>query len=224
MPKSKPRSVVVSGGQDPGPDYALEALLRRRHGGPVAGIDEAGRGPLAGPVVAAAVILDKRAIPDGLDDSKKLTAERREALFEELCGTAEIAVAVVSALRIDRINILQASLAAMREALAALSTRPACALVDGRDVPAGLLCHGEAVIGGDGRSLSVAAASVVAKVTRDRMMRAHAAHYPGYGFESHVGYGTPAHLEALARLGPCPLHRRSFAPVAAVMAGHVAPV
>ena len=178
----------------------------------VAGLDEVGRGPLAGPVVAAAVVLESTRIPEGLADSKALTPARREALFTAIVAGAEVGVACVSACEIDRINIRQASLLAMRRALAALPCRPDFALVDGNDPPA-LPCDLEAVIKGDARIASVAAASIVAKVVRDRLMiRAHRL-YPAYGFADHAGYGTPAHLAALERHGPCPLHRRSFAPV-----------
>jgi len=180
-------------------------------------VDEAGRGPLAGPVVAAAVILDVGSIPQGLNDSKKLSPKRRLELFEIICACAHVGVAAGSVGRIDRTDIRQATLYAMRMALAGLSCTPSCVLIDGRDVPSGLICHGQAVIGGDARSLSIAAASIVAKVTRDRMMHAASAHFPGYGFERHMGYGTAMHLHALQTLGACALHRRTFRPVTAVL-------
>ena len=196
-----------------GPDYALERLALDSGARRVAGIDEAGRGPLAGPVVAAAAVIDPADVPPGLDDSKKLTEARREALFEILVETADISVAVIPAGVIDRINIRVATLAAMSAATAALATPADRFLVDGRDVPP-LPAPGEAIIGGDARSLSIAAASIVAKVTRDRLMATAAIRYPAYGFEQNRGYGTKRHLEALLEHGPCALHRTSFAPVA----------
>jgi ribonuclease HII len=181
---------------------------------PVAGCDEAGRGPLAGPVVAAAVVLDPARIPRGLNDSKKLDAEEREALYEKNCATAQVAVAFGSIERIDRDNILRASLWALARAVRALPVRPKLVFVDGRDrIDAG--CDCEAVIGGDALVLSIAAASIVAKVTRDRLMMRLGAAHPGYGFERHMGYSVPEHQAALIRLGPTIHHRRSFAPVAA---------
>ena len=185
----------------------------------VAGCDEAGRGPLAGPVVAAAVILDPKRVPRGLDDSKRLTAAQREALYEKICATAQVSVAFGSTTRIDRDNIRQASLWALSRAVAALPARPQMVFVDGCDrivTPAGCECH--SVIGGDGLVASIAAASIVAKVTRDRLMILIGAAHPGYGFERHKGYSVPEHYAALARLGPTEHHRRSFAPVAAFYA------
>src|SRR5437879_1061072 len=186
---------------------------------PVAGCDEAGRGPLAGPVVAAAVVLDPARVPKGLDDSKRLTAERREELFEEICATAAFSVAVASPARIDRDNILRASLWALARAVHALPEMPKHVFVDGRDKLA-TPCDCDAVIGGDGIVASIAAASIIAKVTRDRLMCALALDCPGYGFESHKGYAVPEHLEALDRLGPSAHHRRFFAPVVAARAKH----
>ena len=180
---------------------------------PVCGIDEVGRGPWAGPVVAAAVILDPVAIPDGLDDSKRLTAKRREELFVALQATAVIAVGRASVEEIATMNILQASFLAMRRAVAALACRPAVALVDGHMLPPGLGCPARAVVGGDGLALSIAAASIVAKVTRDRMMVALAQQFPGYGWATNMGYGTREHAAGLSRLGVTPHHRRSFEPV-----------
>lgn len=179
----------------------------------VCGIDEVGRGPWAGPVVAAAVILDLSAVPDGIDDSKRLTARRREALLEPLTASSEVGLGVASVAEIDAMNILQASFLAMRRAVAALGVQPAYALVDGAQVPPGLPCPAEAVVGGDARVLSIAAASVVAKVTRDRMMVALAQQFPGYAWEKNMGYGTAAHRDGLARLGVTQHHRRSFAPI-----------
>ena len=172
-------------------------------------MDEAGRGPLAGPVVAAAVVLDPDRIPEGLDDSKLIPPERREELFEAIVATADVAVASVSAARIDIIDIRQATLEAMRRAIRALCRPPAFILVDGRDLP-GWHGPGEAVIKGDRLVASIAAASIVAKVTRDRMMSRLGAHYPVYGFERHAGYATVAHRSALVSQGPCPFHRMTF--------------
>ena len=195
------------------PSFRRERALIKRGVWPVAGCDEAGRGPLAGPVVAAAVILDPKRIPKGIDDSKRLTAERREELFEEICATACVSVAVASRERIDRDNILQASLWALARAVAALPLAPKLVFVDGRDRIRSS-CDCEAVIGGDGIVASIAAASIVAKVTRDRLMACLGAAHPGYGFERHMGYSVPEHFEALDRLGPTIHHRRSFSPVA----------
>ena len=181
---------------------------------PVAGCDEVGRGPLAGPVVAAAVVLDPKRIPKGIDDSKRLTAAKREELFEEITATASFAVAYASPARIDRDNILRASLWALARAVHALPEMPKHVFVDGRDRVA-TECDCEAIIGGDGLVLSIAAASIVAKVTRDRLMCKLAQDCPGYGFENHMGYAVPEHLAALKRLGPTPHHRSFFAPVAA---------
>jgi ribonuclease HII len=181
--------------------------------GPVAGVDEAGRGPLAGEVVAAAVILDPSAPIEGLDDSKKLSAARREALSGLVRARALAwSVARASVEEIDRLNILNASLLAMRRAVDALGLRPAHVLVDGNRCPDWRYAA-TAVVGGDARVPAISAASVLAKVERDRAMCVLEREYPGYGFALHKGYPTPAHLEALARLGPCPAHRRSFAPV-----------
>jgi ribonuclease HII len=196
------------------PSFRRERALIKRGIWPVAGCDEAGRGPLAGPVVAAAVVLDPGRIPKGIDDSKRLTAEKREQLFEEICATASFAVAFASPARIDRDNILRASLWALARAVHALPEMPKHVFVDGRD-RLEVDCDCDAVIGGDGLVVSIAAASIIAKVTRDRLMRALAQDCPGYGFESHKGYGVPEHLEALNRLGPTVHHRRLFAPVVA---------
>ncbi len=180
---------------------------------PLAGVDEVGRGPLAGPVVAAAVILDPDAVPAGLTDSKLLGFAEREELFGAITASAlAIGVASATAQEIDRINIRQATLLAMRRAVAALPLAPLHVLVDGNDPPA-LHCGCDALVQGDGSVASIAAASIVAKVTRDRMMARLAARYPAYGFEAHVGYGTDRHRAALAEHGPCPEHRFSFAPV-----------
>jgi ribonuclease HII len=195
------------------PTFARERAALKRGVWPVAGCDEAGRGPLAGPVVAAAVILDPKRIPRGLNDSKKLTPERREILYHRICARADVAVAVGSRERIDRDNILRASLWALARAVNALSVRPRLVYVDGRD-RIDVNCDCEAVIDGDALVLSIAAASIVAKVTRDRLMARLALAHPGYGFERHMGYSVPEHTRALANLGPTEHHRRSFAPVA----------
>lgn len=200
-----------------GPDFSHETAFMARGARVVAGIDEAGRGPLAGPVVVAAVRLDPARIPEGLDDSKKLSPERREALFEAIAASAEIAVATAPPDAILALNIRGATLAAMAHAARALATPPDAVLVDGRDVPPGLPCPGLALIGGDGRSVSVAAASIVAKVMRDRMCAIMDCDAPHFGFAGHKGYGTAAHLAALASHGPCRHHRSAFAPVAALL-------
>ncbi|WP_246776444.1 ribonuclease HII [Bradyrhizobium sp. CCBAU 53351] len=202
------------------PSFRRERALIKRGVWPVAGCDEAGRGPLAGPVVAAAVILDPNRIPRGIDDSKRLTAEEREKLFDKICATAQVSVAVASPARIDRDNILRASLWALKRAVVALPEAPRHVFVDGRD-RLDTQCDCEAVIGGDGIVLSIAAASIIAKVTRDRLMCALAQDCPGYGFEQHKGYGVPEHLDALNRLGPTIHHRSFFAPVAAARAKHM---
>lgn len=182
----------------------------------VAGVDEAGRGPLAGPVTAAAVILDPARIPAGLADSKTLTAARREALAELIFDQAlAVSVAFAPAAVIDAINIRQATFGAMRGALAGLSAPAEFALIDGRDVPPALACPARAIVKGDALSLSIAAASIIAKTARDGLMTQLARTWPQYGFERHMGYGAPAHLAALRAHGPCPLHRMSFAPVRA---------
>jgi ribonuclease HII len=201
------------------PSFRRERALIKRSVWPVAGCDEAGRGPLAGPVVAAAVVLDPARIPKGIDDSKRLTAERREGLFEEICATSSFAVAFASPARIDRDNILRASLWALARAVHALPERPKHVFVDGRDT-IDTWCDCEAVIGGDGLVMSIAAASIIAKVTRDRLMCALALDCPGYGFESHKGYAVPEHLDALDRLGPSVHHRSLFAPVVAARMKH----
>lgn len=194
------------------PDFSAEMRLIASGVWPVAGVDEAGRGPLAGPVVAAAVILDPQALPDGLDDSKKLPAKRRAVLFDIILSCAHVSIASASAASIDGTDIRKASLDAMRRAVTGLPVAPIAALIDGRDIPEGLGCRGEALVAGDARSLSIAAASIVAKVTRDRIMARSATSYPMFGFEAHAGYATAAHRAAIALHGPCPLHRRSFRP------------
>ena len=182
----------------------------------IAGVDEAGRGPLAGPVVAAAVILPAEVELDGLRDSKCLTAEVREVLYEQVVQAAICwSVALVEPEEIDRINILKATHLAMARALSGLSPAADGALVDGLPVK-GLPCPHQAIVGGDGSCVSIAAASILAKVTRDRLMHELDQVYPGYGLARHKGYGTPEHLDALRNLGPSPCHRRSFRPVTEV--------
>ena len=194
------------------PDFNLE----RAAGGCVAGIDEAGRGPLAGPVIAAAVILDPKTLPDmlrdGIDDSKLLTKSRREELFAVLQSHAHIGIGGASAAEIDRINILAATLRAMGRAVDDLGIVPDLALIDGNRTPE-LACPATAVVRGDRASLSIAAASIVAKVTRDRIMAALARRHPGFGWERNAGYGTAEHKQALTRLGVTPHHRKTFAPI-----------
>jgi ribonuclease HII len=195
------------------PTFRRERAAMKRGVWPVAGCDEAGRGPLAGPVVAAAVILDPNRVPRGLNDSKKLDRAEREKLYEKICATAEVAVAFAPPSRIDRDNILRASLWALARAVAALPVKPRLVFVDGRD-RIDVACECTAVISGDAIVSSIAAASIVAKVTRDRLMGRLGLAFPGYGFERHMGYSVPEHFAALERLGPTIHHRRSFSPVA----------
>jgi len=190
------------------PDLSFERL----HEGVICGVDEAGRGPLAGPVVAAAVILTPNDIPDGLNDSKTLSEIRRELLLNMIKKSAKFGIGIAEPEEIDRINILGASLIAMRRAVLALPILPNMALIDGNKLPE-LPCAAEAIVKGDSKSLSIAAASIIAKVTRDRLMVEAETRYPGYGFAQHKGYPTTAHMVALEKLGPCSIHRRSFAPV-----------
>lgn len=211
---SEPLPALPLGPVDSRPTFRRERTAMRKGLLPVAGCDEAGRGPLAGPVVAAAVILDPRRIPRGLDDSKKLTPERRAALYDKICASAHVAVAMAPPSRIDTLNIRQASLWALARAVAALPIAPQLVFVDGVDRIA-VPCECRPVVDGDALVLSIAAASIVAKVTRDRLMMRVGVAHPGYGFERHMGYAVPAHADALARLGPTVHHRRSFAPVAA---------
>jgi ribonuclease HII len=187
----------------------------------VAGVDEAGRGPLAGPVVASAVILDRRNVPPGIDDSKRLSAATRERIFEAIASSAvAVGIGIVPPEVIDRGNIVQATLQAMAEAVGALSARPDCVVVDGRNLP-DLPVPAIAVVQGDARCLSVAAASIVAKVTRDRIMQQMDLVYPQYSFGRNKGYGTRAHLEALKKHGPSSIHRFSFEPVSVLVEGAV---
>lgn len=192
--------------------FDAESAAIRLGQGPVAGVDEAGRGPWAGPVVAAAVILDPQRIPDGIADSKMLDPDARAAIYDRLRDQAQIGVGIADVARIDTVNILNATLWAMREAVAKLAAKPGLVLIDGNRVPR-LKCETRTIVKGDALCLSIAAASIVAKVTRDRLMTELSEMHPGYGFERHKGYGTPEHHAALKRLGPCALHRRSFRPV-----------
>ena len=195
----------------PAPDFAFERERFSLGMRWIAGVDEVGRGPLAGPVGVAAVILDPDNIPHGLNDSKVLTAERRVALSHSILETAIcVAIAFGSVAEIDEFNIRGATLRAMARAVGALAMRPDFALIDGRDVPESLACPARAILDGDAICLSIAAASIVAKVARDALMTRLGARNPEYGFATNAGYGTPAHIEALVRFGPTPHHRRSF--------------
>ncbi len=200
------------------PDFTREQTLLKTYQ-TIAGVDEVGRGPWAGPVTACAVVLDPNNIPDGLNDSKKLTAKRREALFEQILATADVSLADVSVEEIDQINILQASLLAMEKAVAGLSAPADFALIDGNKTPKNLNCPCEAIIKGDAKSSSIAAASIVAKVTRDRLMVTLSQQYPGYGWETNAGYGTKVHQEGLKTLGVTAHHRRSFKPIHKMLYG-----
>jgi len=194
--------------------YERQARAAGRH--LIAGLDEVGRGPLAGPVVAACVVLPEGFCLDGINDSKKLSERQRERAEARIRAEAvAIGLGVVEPETIDRINILQATREAMRQAFLRLSPPPDCVLIDGLPVPLFPCWHQQAIVGGDGLCASIAAASIIAKVARDRMMRAYDAVYPEYGFAGHKGYGAAKHLDALRAHGPCPIHRRSFAPVAA---------
>jgi ribonuclease HII len=197
------------------PSFRAERKLFREGFVRVAGVDEAGRGPLAGPVVAAAVVLQPKKIPKGIADSKMLSAAAREEIFAKLCATADIAFAFSSVAAIDRLNILQATLVAMRRAALCLAEPPDAVLVDGNVVPQDMPCEARPLIGGDATCLSIAAASIVAKVIRDRLMTRLDASFSGYGLAAHKGYSTKAHQAALDALGPCRLHRKSFWRVAA---------
>lgn len=205
-----------------GDDMALKATFELEHSelqlgnGPIAGVDEAGRGPWAGPVVAAAVILDPDNIPPGITDSKALDPDAREALFPRIMESARVGVGIADVTRIDQDNILNATMWAMTVAVKALPSgkgqKPKLVLVDGNRAPR-FACKARTIVKGDARSLSIAAASIIAKVTRDRLMIALGREFPGYGFERHKGYGTPEHADALSRLGVTEHHRRSFRPV-----------
>lgn len=195
------------------PDLSFETAAHARGLRLVAGVDEVGRGPLCGPVLAAAVRLDPARIPDGLNDSKKLTARRREALFGAIMAVADVAVGEATVDEIDEMNILRASHLAMCRAVAGLAVKPQHLLIDGNMLPNDVTISAETVVKGDSRSLSIAAASIVAKVLRDRIMVDLAQQHPGYGWDRNAGYPTKDHLEALRNLGVTPHHRRSFKPV-----------
>jgi ribonuclease HII len=195
------------------PDFSLENALMKQGYLRVAGVDEVGRGPLAGPVTAAAVVLNPTQIPAGLNDSKKLSAKRREALESQILLRAQVSIAHAGVAEIDEINILRASHLAMERAVAALDPAPDYLLIDGNLIPRGLTLPARAVVKGDGRSVSIAAASIVAKLCRDRLMVDLAQQHPGYGWETNAGYPSKSHKAALQNLGVTPHHRRSFKPV-----------
>ena len=195
------------------PNFEFEQAALSRGAFRIAGVDEVGRGPLCGPVTAAAVILNPDDIPQGLNDSKKMTAKKRDALYDEILAKADCCIAHASVQEIDEINILRAAHLAMTRAIAGLAKAPDHILIDGNMIPKGLTTSAEAVVKGDGRSLSIAAASIIAKVARDRIMGDLATEFPGYGWEKNAGYGTKQHMEGLRTLGVTPHHRRSFKPV-----------
>ncbi len=196
-----------------GPDFSFEGALIAQGLTRIAGVDEVGRGPLAGPVTAAAVVLDPAALPEGLNDSKVLTARRREVLREAIMTSAEVSIAHASVAEIDDLNILRASHLAMERAIAGLARPPDHVLIDGNLIPRGLTLPATAIVKGDARSLSIAAASIVAKITRDAIMWDLAQQFPGYGWETNAGYPSKSHRLALQDLGVTPHHRRSFKPV-----------
>ena len=195
------------------PDFLFELAARANGACFVVGVDEAGRGPLAGPVTAAAVRLHPDRIPPGLNDSKQMTAARRNQLFALILASADVGIGHASVEEIDQINILRASHLAMCRAIAALPAVPDHVLIDGNMIPQGLACRAEAIVGGDARCLSIAAASIIAKVTRDRIMVDLAQQHPGYGWDRNAGYPTREHVAALQNLGVTAAHRRSFKPV-----------
>lgn len=196
----------------PLPTLKFERAAIKRGATIVCGVDEAGRGPLAGPVVVSAVVLNHRRVPSGLNDSKQLTAAEREELFEEIMAKAIVSISVMPPSVIARMNILQASLHGMRQAVLGLTVKADHVLVDGNIVPRNLPCAGQAIVGGDGKSVSIAAASIVAKVTRDRMCQIMHCEEPQFGFDSHKGYAAPVHLKALTEHGPGRHHRMDYAP------------
>lgn len=199
------------------PDYSLEEAVHGRGVRIVAGVDEAGRGPWAGPVVAAAVVLGRGSVTEGLDDSKRLSSWERERLFNQITETADYGIGIADVARVDEMNILQATLWSMQEAVGALSAPPDFVLVDGNKLPDFGGIASEAVVKGDQRSLSIAAASIVAKVTRDRLMKGLGEKFPEYCWASNKGYGTKAHQDALLKYGVTPHHRRSFKPIKALL-------
>jgi len=196
------------------PDFAFERRAMRNGARIVAGVDEAGRGPLAGPVVVSAVVLNPRKVPPGLNDSKKLTAEEREALYEKIMASATVSIVMAPPSIIEKLNILWATMWAMRQAVLSLAVTPDHVLIDGNRPPKDMPCPTETIIGGDARSVSIAAASIIAKVTRDRMCKVMDGEEPHFGFASHKGYSAPAHLAALTTHGPGRHHRLGFAPCA----------
>ncbi|MDF1726297.1 MAG: ribonuclease HII [Sulfitobacter sp.] len=196
-----------------GPDFEMERAALAQGHLRIAGVDEVGRGPLAGPVTAAAVVLDPACIPEGLNDSKKLTARARARLNEEIMACAEVSIGHASVQEIDEINILRASHLAMQRAIDGLSIPPCYTLIDGNQWPRDLTLPGACVVGGDGRSQSIAAASIVAKICRDYVMLSLAQQHPEYGWQTNAGYGSKSHIEALGKFGVTPHHRRSFKPV-----------
>ncbi len=202
------------------PDFSFERAAQDLGLARIAGVDEAGRGPLSGPVVAAAVVMEQDAMTDPvwarLDDSKRMTDKARDLLFDKITTTADIGIGIVDVEVIEKLNILGATMKAMADAVAALVTTPNHVLIDGNRMPS-LSCSAETIVKGDGKSLSIAAASVIAKVTRDRIMGDLNIRYPGYGWDRNAGYGTPEHLDALKRLGVTPHHRKSFAPVRKIL-------
>jgi ribonuclease HII len=206
------------------PDLPIKPPAKLKHCPGATGLDEAGRGPLAGPVVAAAVVLPRGFDRKGIRDSKKLTPKQREELAKRIKSEAAWAMAVVEVEEVDRLNIFWASMAAMRRALEALPLDPEIVFVDGNRIPPDIQipCKLEAVVKGDDRLACVAAASIIAKTTRDRLMKRYAEQYPGYGFESHFGYCCPMHFRTLRELGPCAIHRRTFAPVQEALQGCLA--
>lgn len=200
------------------PDFSRELELRAQGFLHIAGVDEVGRGPLAGPVVTAAVVLDPDCLPEGLNDSKKLSPKRREHLFNIIIQTADVGICAAPPSIIETLNIRGATLWAMRQAVISLATQPDHILVDGRDIPPGLPCPATYLIGGDGLSISIAAASIVAKVVRDRMCQTMHFDAPAFGFNKHMGYGTKVHTKALETHGACAHHRAAFGPVARALA------
>lgn len=197
------------------PDLTVEHALHQAGLHNICGVDEAGRGPLAGPVVCAAVVLDQWNMPSGLNDSKELSASAREELYREICLTSDMSVTLASPATIDLLNIRAATLAAMARAIAALSTKADAALIDGNALPPKFALPMWPMIKGDSRSASIAAASIVAKTVRDQLMAQAHSLWPEYGFARHMGYPTTRHREVLRRIGPCPIHRLTFAPVKA---------
>ncbi len=195
------------------PDYSFESAAQLRGYTRIAGVDEVGRGPLAGPVTAAAVVLDPKRIPDGLNDSKKLSKKKREALYEQIMEVADVSIAHATVEEIEEHNILRASHIAMVRAVEGLKTAPDYCLIDGNMVPRGLTLPSETIIKGDARSVSISAASIMAKICRDYVMLSLAQQHPGYGWETNMGYGSKRHISALRELGVTPHHRRLFKPV-----------